>query len=91
MEYSTNPVFEKLCKKGQLSFWDKKGIRFYPDSLFDQECGYAVQKAGQRNVITWYFDGETGKLIVDSGKLDISIDKFKDEVKNVVIKFFNQS
>lgn len=92
MDIESNPVFKKLCESGQLSVWTKKGIRLYPDSLFSDDCTVALREKGERaDCNCWYFDGETGGLIIENEKeLTLSVDDFKTVIKSVVINWMNK-
>ena len=82
----SNPIFKALLATSELILWEKRGVRLYPDSLFADDCGKELRKAGQRKAYDWYFDGETGALIIeDKALLTISEDDFKSVVKSVVV------
>lgn len=81
-------LIKKLDELGQLSFWDKNGIRWYPKGNFAIDCDKSMLEAGIN--ADWWFDGQTGKIEFsyarknDSKGENISYDDAKEVLKKVI-------
>lgn len=72
-----------LTHKGVLSFWDKKGGRFYAQDNLYHEIEENSQKVGI-HFYNFYIDYATCKIIVESFSDSILTDTGQEKIKGLI-------